>query len=134
MKKALMLATVVAFIFLGACKQAEKPEDVAKKFLTSIGKFEWDKAKELSTDSAKTTLDMMAMFTAGQKPQAEIKFEIKDAKIEGDKAIVNYMNDKNEPKELKLVQKDGKWLVDYKKEMPPMGDTPPEAQDTTAVK
>jgi hypothetical protein len=133
MKKALMLATAVAFIFLGACKQAEKPQDVAKKFLTSMAKFEWDKAKDLATDSAKTTLDMLAMFTAGQKPQGEPKFEIKDTKIEGDKAIVSYLDDKNEPKELKLVQKDGKWLVDFKKETPPMGETP-APQDSTAVK
>lgn len=122
-----MLVAAAAFIFLGACKQAEKPEDVAKKFLTHIGNYEWDKAKELATDSAKSTLDMLAMFTTGQKPQGEPKFEIKETKIEGDNAVVNYLNDKGEPKEMKLVQKDGKWLVDFKKEMPPMGE-----EETTA--
>lgn len=138
MKKVLLVATLVAVVILGACKSSVKPEDVAKKFLTHLGKMEIDQAKELVTDQGKQTLDMMAMMTAGQpKPVGEPKFEMKETTLEGDTvANVAYLDDKGEAKSLRLVKKDNNWKVDFKKEMPNLGgdSLAPQAADTTAVK
>lgn len=150
-KVALILVAVVA---LGACGSKNKPDAIAKDFLTALNQMDYDKAKTFGTEETGKMVDMMKAFMptdAAKVEEAKAKaknlvVEITDTKIEGEKAICTYKIsgiEGQEPKEdkLNLVQKDGKWLVDWKKEgMGPQTETPAEqptdstatAADTTA--
>ncbi|MFH0894789.1 MAG: hypothetical protein V2A54_10165 [Bacteroidota bacterium] len=130
MKKILKSLTVlvIAAVAFASCGSSSSPKATAEKFLNHIQKKEYAEAKKLATKESEATIDMMASFGSMGGEQKEAKIEMKDEKIDGDKATVNYVEN-GENKTLSLVKVDGDWKVDMKKETPPVNDTP---ADTTA--
>ena len=121
----LAIALVVIFA-MNACKNSDKPEQVAEKFLKHMEKKEYADAKKLATDESAAAIDQVASFDLGVKATKEAKIEGMACKEEGEKANCTYKKDGADSK-IDLVKKDGKWLVDFKKE----ATTPTEPIDST---
>ncbi len=117
-----ILLLFTGFIFsiclVTGCATSKNPEKVAKKFLTHFYKCEYDEAKKYGTAKTRQIIDMMDQLVvlSGQKTfPDDSKVVMQDCEIKGDSAICNYLvNDvKNE---ILLLNTDGRWLVDLKKE------------------
>lgn len=132
MKKLLSLAIIaLAVITINACKSSDTPDKVAQKFLDHINKKEFTDAKKLATPESAASIDMLESFSKMGGDQAkEAKVEGLKCKEDGDKAACDY-TENGEAKKLDLVKKDGKWLVEMKKESPDMSTEP--TTDTNAV-
>ncbi len=113
------------------------PEAIAEDYLKAVKTQKFDVAKTLVTEESKATVDFMAqMITMGgeeAKKAATVKYEIKDMKCETKDNVSDCtckVNDgkKEEEEKLHLVKKDGKWLVEQKKE----GGTPSTSTENTA--
>ncbi len=134
-----MLAiAVVSFALTGGCaKSAEKPagegsEKAAPKALTpketaeafcksfAEGGKKWESAKPLLTKKTQEFFDLLMKVEEGEKDGPNIvSFEVKDEKIEGDKATVTVKSkeksksgeerEKEEP--FKLRKEDGTWKI-----------------------
>ena len=132
MKKLLTLAVIaLAVITMNACKSSDTPDKVAEKFLGHINKKEFAEAKKVATTESAASIDMLESFNKmGGEQAKEVKIENMKCKEDGDKATCDY-TENGEAKKLDLVKKDGKWLVEMKKEAPDMNAT--ESIDSTAV-
>jgi len=133
MKKLVSFAVIaMAVITMNACKNSDTPDKVAEKFLNHINKKEFAEAKKLATPESSASIDMLERFSqmGGDQPK-ETKIEDMKCTEDGDKAVCEYKED-GEEKKLDLVKKDGKWLVEMKKESPDMTTTE-MASDSTAV-
>ena len=133
MKKLLSLAVVaLAVITMNACKNSDTPDKVAEKFLGHINKKEFKDAKSLATPESAASIDMLESFSKmGGEQTKETKIENIKCKEDGDKAACDY-TENGEAKKLDLVKKDGKWLVEMKKENPDANTNPTtEPTDTT---
>jgi hypothetical protein len=133
MKKLLSVVVIaLAIIAMNACKSSDTPDKVAEKFLNHIAKKEFADAKKLATPESAASIDMLESFSKMGGDQAK-EAVIKDVKCkeDGDKAACDY-TENGEAKKIDLVKKDGKWLVEMKKESPDMGTTEP-ATDSTAA-
>ena len=138
MKKVLFFAFIaIAVISMNTCKSSDTPDKVAEKFLNHISKKEFAEAKKLATPESATSIDMLESFSkmGGDQPK-ETKIEDMKCTEDGDKAVCEYKED-GEEKKLDLVKKEGKWLVEMKKESPDMsttemvGDSTAVSQDST---
>ena len=117
MKKLLSLAVVfLAIVALNACKSSDSPEAIAEKYLNHIAKQEWAEAKKLGTENTQQLVDMLASF-GGNAEVKEVKIEEMKCEVNGEAAVCNFKSN-GEADKLDMVKKDGKWLVDQKKEMP----------------
>jgi hypothetical protein len=131
MKKLLTLAVIaIAVITMNACKNADTPDKVAEKYLNHIAKKEFADAKKLATPESAASIDMLESFSKMGGDQAkETKIENIKCKEDGDKAACDF-TENGEAKKIDLVKKDGKWLVEMKKESP---ETTEPTIDSTAV-
>lgn len=135
MKNLLKLAVVaVIIVAINACgSKTDTPEAVAEKFLTHLNKKEYAEAKKLGTEQTSQWVDMMESFSSigGEQEQKEAKIENIKCDTKEETSTCTYLSDGKEEK-IELVKKDGKWLVDMKKEG---GETPPvdEPVDSTAT-
>ncbi len=150
MKKVIKFAVLIlAVVAFNACKNTGKPEDVAETFYKHLTKLEYDEAKAIGTEATGKMLDMMkSMTTMGgdeakkqmeEAKKAEIKIEGMKCEVKEDKALCTFKatitgKDSKEEK-LDLIKKDGKWLVDMKKEdsMGGGATTPETPADSTAT-
>lgn len=132
MKKLFKLAVIaIAVISFNACKSTDTPDKVAEKFLNHLNKKEFAEAKKIATTESAAMIDMQESFSKmGGEQTKEAKIENMKCKEEGEKATCEYTKD-GEAEKLDLVKKDGKWLVDMKKESPDMNTEP--ATDSTAT-
>jgi hypothetical protein len=136
MKNLLKLAVVaIMIVAFNACgSKSDTPEAVAEKFLNHLNKKEYADAKKLGTEQTGQMIDMMESFGAagGNAEKKDVKIENMKCTTTDDKSACTYTAEGKEEK-IELVKKDGKWLVDMKKEG--TGETPPaEAPaDTTAA-
>jgi hypothetical protein len=135
MKNLLKFAVIaLAVITMNACKSSDTPDKVAEKFLGHINKKEFADAKKLATTESAASIDMLESFSKmGGEQTKEAKVENMKCKEDGDKATCDY-TENGEAKKLDLVKKDGKWLVEMKKESPDMNATETDStstQDTT---
>ena len=135
MKKLLTLAVVaLAVITMNACKSTDAPDKVAEKFLGHINKKEFKDAKSLATPESAASIDMLESFSKmGGEQTKESKTENMKCETKGDSATCNY-TENGEAKKLQLVKKDGKWLVEMKKETPDMKNTTTEPTGDTTKK
>ena len=145
-KLGLVLLVVVS---MGACKSGGKPETVAKEFLTALNKMDYDKAKTFGTEETGKMVDMIKSFSSmggdeaklaeAKKKTEKAEIEILKTEMNGDTAAVCQYKVKGiegqEPKEDKidLVKRNGKWLVNWKKEGMGGEPTTQPATDSTAV-
>jgi hypothetical protein len=136
MKNLLKLAVVAVIIFaINACgSKTDTPEAVAEKFLGHLNKKEYADAKKLGTEQTQQMIDMMESFgsVGGDQEKKDVKVENMKCTTDADKSSCTYTSEGKEEK-IELVKKDGKWLVDMKKEG--TGETPPTepATDSTAT-
>lgn len=133
MKKNLLSLVVVFFavIAFNACKSSDSPDAIATKYLGHIAKQEWAEAKKLGTENTQQLVDMLASF-GGTKEIKEVKIEEMKCEVTGDSAVCNFKSN-GEADKLDMLKKDGKWLVDQKKEMPADDMNLETEGDTTAT-
>jgi hypothetical protein len=134
MKNLLKLAVLaIVIVAINACgSKTETPEAVATTFLGHLNKKEYAKAKELGTDQTKEYLATLESFDSfgGDQEKKEVKIENMKCTTTEEKANCTYLGDGKE-ETIDLLKKDGKWLVDMKKEAT---DTPTEpVVDSTAT-
>lgn len=122
MKKAIlsvaaMLALAVTLVSCGG----GSPKAAAEKWLNGFYHMDYASAKEVSTEETKKQLEsfesMMGMMQQNAKDEAKkIKVDVKDPKVEGDNATVEYtLSNDPSPKTLKMVKQNGKWLAQWSK-------------------
>jgi len=134
MKKvfSLVIAAIVVIAFASCGDKANTPEAVATKYLNHLNKKEFDDAKKIATEETGQMLDMMKSFSGvgGTQEVKEKKIENMKCETTEDKSVCKYTADGKE-ESIDLVKKDGKWLVDQKKEG--TGEETNPIEDTTAV-
>jgi len=118
MKRNILNLVVILFavIALNACKSSDSPEAIADKYLKHIAKQEWAEAKKLGTENTQQLVDMLASF-GGKAEIKEVKIEEMKCETKGDSSHCTFKSN-GEADKLDLIKKDGKWLVNQKKEMP----------------
>ena|SRR6188768_2144652 len=123
MKKVLLSVTSVLLlaVLLVGCNSGG-PKANAEKFLTAFHHMDYTAAKEVSTEETKKQLEsfesiMGSMANPSMKEDAKkIKVTVKDPKVDGDNATVEYtLSNDPSPKTLKMVKMNGKWLAQWSK-------------------
>jgi ketosteroid isomerase-like protein len=124
MKKSLTLLLVAAVaVFIGACAKTNNPEAVVKEFVMALDSKDFKKAADLGTDDTDKMVELLKSFDAMQGDKKDAKAE-KHAKAEkvsceekGDAATCKFCcTAEGKDETYQLVKKDGKWLVDMKKD------------------
>lgn len=128
MKKILLSfsALFVAAMIMAGCGAKNSPKDVAQTWLTGFYHMDYEAAKKVSTEDTKQMLTQLGTLTgmmpdSAKKEVAKAVINITDVKETGDSATVTYTitGMKEQSKEslppLKLVKKEGKWLVQWSK-------------------
>ena len=137
MKNLFKLAVVaIVLVAFTACGSSDSPEKVAEKFLSALGKKDFDGAKSLATKESQGTIDMVASISkmgVGQdnKEAKEPKIENIKCDTKENKSSCTYTSDGQEQK-LELLKENGKWLVSMKKENP-MENANTTPVDSTSV-
>lgn len=106
---------------ISGCKvtREDAAAKVAKEFLESVNKKNFKKAKKLATEESRAAIDMLESFSRMGGTTKRNKIDNLTCVLDGDKATCNY-TENDEAKTLSLVEIDGKWLVEMKKETPDM--------------
>ena len=115
--KRTLTAALLAFFI--ACGGNDTPKSVAENFLKAMNKMDYETAKKYGTADTGKLLEMISGFAKMMPDSAkqEKNFEIKDEKVEGDKATVTYAESGEEGiQTLNLVKVDGKWKVAMSKD------------------
>lgn len=132
-------AILIVVVMLTSCS-SNSPKGVAKKYLNAYYHLDFDGAKKVSTDETKKMLDMFQQLApmmpdSAKQQLKKITVDIKDEKIDGDKAVVTYTTSDN-PKDqtLHLVKQNNQWLVQWSKQdqMNDNGGGQPDAQGGAA--
>jgi hypothetical protein len=113
------IAAAAIIACMVACGGSDTPKSVAENFLKAMNKMDYETAKKYGSADTGKLLDMMSGFAKMMPDSAkkEKSFEIKDEKIEGDKAIVTYTESGEEGEQtLNLLKVDGKWKVAMSKD------------------
>lgn len=119
MNRKILNVVLSAFLLVVvSCSTGDSPESVAEKFLKEVHKMQFDEAKKYSTQETAKMLEMMSslMLMSPGKEIPEKKFTILEEDIKGDVATVKYQQEGKEAEFIKLVKRDGKWLVSVSKE------------------
>ena len=117
-----LFATIfVAALFMVSCN-SNSPKDVANTWLNGFYHMDYEAAKKVSTDETKTFISQLQALSGMmpdsiKKEMKKVTVNVKDVKEDGDKATVTYTTstDGNKEQSLKMVKKDGKWLVQFTK-------------------
>jgi ketosteroid isomerase-like protein len=126
----LLVATIA--IAVTSCKKSG-PENVAKDFVMALDSKDYDKAKSFGTEDTKAMVDLIKNL-AGMTPATDkhAKIDKMDCKVDGDKGVCTYCcTAEGQDDKVDVVRKDGKWLVDMKKN--PGGNDLSPKSDTTAT-
>lgn len=102
-----------------SCGGGDTPKSVAENFLKALNKMDYETAKKYGSEDTGKLLDMMSGFAKMMPDSAkkDVSFEIKDEKINGDKATIVYSSTGDEGEQtLNLVKIDGKWKVAMSKD------------------
>jgi hypothetical protein len=114
-----MSAAVSLMALMMACGGGDSPKAVTENFLKALNKMDYETAKKYGSEDTGKLLDMMSGFAKMMPDSAkeEKSFEIKDEKIDGDKATVTYSQSGVEGEQaMNLVKVDGKWKVAMSKD------------------
>ena len=138
MKKVILsvAAMLVLAVMLVSCNGGG-PKANAEKFLNGFHHLDFAAAKEVSTEDTKKQLETYEMISAnmaqsGKEEAKKIKVDVKEPKVTGDNATVEYtLSNDPSPKTLKMVKQNGKWLAQWSKmDMGGMGGATGGAGDT----
>jgi|GEM_PF-1695550 len=111
----IIIAIGMYFLYQNIWKNEISPEVVAEEFLKHMHMKEYADAKKLATDESAIVINQVKSLDSDAKPTEEAKIEGMTCKTEGEKSNCTYKKDGTDGK-IDLVKKDGKWLVDFKKE------------------
>lgn len=117
-----------------SCGGGDSPKSVAENFLKAMNKMDFETAKKYGSEDTGKLLDMMSSFAKLMPDSAkkERSFEMKDEKINGDKATVTYVSSGEEGEQtVSLIKVDGKWKVAMGKDS--MNDEEPSSMDSGAT-
>ncbi|RYZ33517.1 MAG: DUF4878 domain-containing protein [Sphingobacteriales bacterium] len=118
MKKMLLclVLTLAGTLTLTGC-DSDSPKATAEKFLTALYHYDFETAKEVSTDETKKMIETIAQFSNGitdsmRMDAKKLKVKILDTKVNGDTAVVKYETTEDPgEKSVTLVQQEHKWMV-----------------------
>lgn len=121
--KRILFYSLSVFVMLAALSSCNRnPEKAtAEKFLNGLYHYNYEDAKSVSTEETKRMVDLMAQFSAMmpdsvKQAAKKVKIDVKDVKVDGDKAVATYTtSDDAQEKKLNMIKKDDKWLVEYSK-------------------
>ena len=119
MRKNFKIVAAAFVLFIASCGSSDSPKAVAGNFLKAMNKMDYETAKKYGSEDTGKLLDMMSGFSKMMSDSArqERSFEIKDEKIEGDKATVTYTQSGEEGEQvLNLIRVEGKWKVAMSKD------------------
>lgn len=134
MKNLIKLALVaLVVVALNACKSSDTPDKVAEKFLNALNKGDTTEAKACATEESVTYIRFYGGMAQLGGSAKEVKIEGMKCTEDGDKAKCDY-TENSEAKTIDLVKKDGKWLVDVKKESPNLDMNTDNQNDENAPK
>lgn len=115
MKRSLKYLLISALaITIYSCGGGDSPKSVAENFLKAMNKMDFETAKKYGSEDTGKLLDMMSSFSKLMPDSAkkEKSFEMKEEKINGDKATVTYLySDEDGEQTVNLIKVDGKWKV-----------------------
>lgn len=136
MKNLLKLSIIALLaISMNACKNTDTADKVAEKYLNAINKKEYSEARALATAESKEMIDMYENMSkmGGESAKESVIAGIKCTESGDTAAVCDFTKD-GEAQTLKMVKKDGKWLVNEKKETPPMNmDSMMDDTDSTTT-
>lgn len=122
MKRIISVLSLAVCFFLLSCNK-NNPKDVAREWLTDFYHQDYESAKKMSTEETRDMLNTIQGFSGAledsiKEKARKVTIEIKDVKVEGDKATVSFRasnapNQEEPP--LKLVRQNEKWLVQFTK-------------------
>jgi hypothetical protein len=100
------------------CTSGDSPKKVAEAFIKDINNMQYEEAKKLATPETGKMLEVMGslMGLSSKKDNTTKNFKILSEKIEGDAATVQYQEEGKDIEFIKLVKKNGTWLVAISKE------------------
>jgi hypothetical protein len=114
--------TLAVSALLLSCNK-NNPKDVAREWLTDFYHQDYESAKKISTEETRYMLNTIQGFSAAlddsvKEKAKKVTIDIKDVKVEGDKATVTFRASnaptQDEPP-LKLVKQNDKWMVQFTK-------------------
>ena len=118
----LVAMMVCACALLGITGCGNSPDAVALDFMKSIqaGKVDEAYLKANCTEECAKLFGVVLVMGKDEmmKEMKDVKFSVKDAKIDGDKAVVTILQENAKGKEeakMNLKKVDGKWKIDQKK-------------------
>jgi hypothetical protein len=131
----LSIAFIAAIVLAGCTSNSPKP--VAEKFLNSFCHMDYKDAKTVSDSATIQMIEMLetmstTMADSDRQDAKKISVTVKDEKLINDtSAVVTYITSEiKEEKTLRLVKKNGKWLVNLTKNDNTL-DEPQQQPDTT---
>jgi hypothetical protein len=131
----LSIAFMAAIVLAGCTSNSPKP--VAEKFLNSFWHMDYKDAKTVSDSATIQMIEMLetmstTMADSDRQDAKKISVTVKDEKLINDtSAVVTYITSEiKEEKTLRLVKKNGKWLVNLTKNDNTL-DEPQQQPDTT---
>lgn len=128
-----LLSSILVLVIV-SCGGGDTPKSVAENFLKSLNKMDYETAKKYGSEDTGKLLDMMSGFSKLMPDSArqERSFEMKEEKINGDKATVTYTASGEEGEQsLNLIKIDGKWKVAMSKDS--MNDGESSSMDSGAT-
>jgi hypothetical protein len=123
MKKVILsAAAVVLAVMLVSCGSGG-PKANAEKFLNAVYHLDYATAKEVATEDTRKQLSNFESIQATlateelKKEVKKIEIEVKEPRITGDRATVEYILSiaPASPKTLKMVRQKDKWLAEFSK-------------------
>jgi hypothetical protein len=124
MKKTILNLVIISFSFLLFSCGSNTPASSAESFFKYMYSGDFESAKKYATTNTKSMLTMMESFGGKDQLEDQMKgidfnYKVIKTKIDGDKAICTMevsKDGKTETMPVNLVNKNGKWLVDFNKE------------------
>ncbi|MDP4267047.1 MAG: hypothetical protein Q8880_06400 [Bacteroidota bacterium] len=114
------LLLIISIVLITSCKNSNKPEVVAEKFVNLVFDKKYAEAKKLGTQNTAKMIDMLENIsklnpkstdTDNDSRPENFQVLMKNDSI----AVVSYFQ-KGAENKLDMIKKDGNWLVDMKKE------------------
>ena len=123
--KLVNIGAILLFLFLFLyCAPTNSPEGITKEFLERLNEFNFESAKEISTDEGMRIVQMINnyynKFSKEELENLSTQFvnseiEVISIKEENETAIVEYKIDESDIEQMELRKVNGKWKANYKK-------------------
>ena len=119
----LSIGAISLFLFL-YCGPTNNPEGITEEFLKRLNKFDFESAKEISTDEGIQIVQMISNYYNKfpeeelvdlRKQLANSEIEVVSIEEENDTALVEYKIGESDIEQMELRKVNGKWKANYRK-------------------